>query len=458
MPDLKAETVAIDDVRPLRSNPRRGDIERIRRSLDRWGQYVPIVVRQETGEIVKGNHTWHALKEHGAQTVSVVYRPIPSDAEAFELAIADNAASDASAWDAPALAEILRGGDVEIDATLLDDIEIDAIYLQADAIAASEAGRALGELRDPGTPDAPSKPVTRPGDVWRLGDHVLVCGDASDTGIVTAACTAIAGPTDAPVDLVFTSPPYNVRVDYGEHNDDTIPWPEYRLFLEGVARAWLPRLATGRLLCWNIGSTASVHPHRQAVMLEDLGLTYVRELVWRKSGVPLPKWHITARNPVVRRFTPNPIHELVLVYSNGPIALGDPLTVTDETAQHDVFTVNQSSATRDVPDDTTHGAGRTGARQSQGLKTRSRKKHPAPFPAALVAPFAAHLTGPGEIIADPFAGAGTVALVAEQRDRRAVMVEIDPAFCDVAIERWETLTSSKATRQRRRRRPKETTP
>lgn len=450
--ELRTEIVPIDSVRPLKRNPRRGDVDRVRRSIRRWGQYVPIIVRAETDEIVKGNHTWQALKEEGHPTVAIVRRPIASDAEAEELAIADNVASDAAVWDAPLLSEILKGGQIDIDATLLDPVQVDAIHVEAAAIAASEAGRALGELQDVAVPDAPAKPTTRLGDVIRLGDHVLVCGDSSDAAVAAAALDAAGAET---CDLIFSSPPYNVRVDYGDgHSDETLPWPEYRLFLEGVARAWLPRLGRGRLLCWNIGAAASVHPHRQAVMFEDLGLTFVRQLVWRKSGVPLPKWHVTARNPVARRFTPNPIHELVYVFSKGEISLGPPLPATDETAQHDVFTVNQSAATRDVPDDTTDGAKRTGARQSQGLKTRSRKKHPAPFPAALVAPFAVHLAAPGEIIADPFAGAGTVALVAEQRDRRAIMAELDPGFCDVAVERWEKLTGRKATRPRRRRRQK----
>ena len=445
--ELRVEMVPIDDVRPLRRNPRVGDVDRVRASIRRWGQYVPIIVRAETGEIVKGNHTHAALKAEGADVVAIVRRSISSDAEAEALAIADNVASDEATWNVGLLSEILKGDGIEIDATLLDPVRIGEIHVEAAAIAAADAGRALGNLADVDTPPTPARPTTRKGDVIRL-----VCGDSSDAAVVQTAVDAIG----APVDLVFTSPPYNVRVDYGdETSDETKPWPEYRAMLEAVVGAWLPHLAAGRMLCWNIGSTASVHPHRQSVMLEELGLTYVRELVWKKVGVPLPKWHVTTRAPVARRFTPNPIHELVYVFSKGPIALGPPLDAIDETAQHDVFSVSQAAATRDVPDDET--GGRTGAKQSQGLKTRSRKKHPAPFPAQLVAPFAVHLTAPGEVIADPFAGAGTVALVAEQRERRAVMAEIDPGFCDVAIERWETLTGRKATRPRRRRRKKETT-
>lgn len=282
----------------------------------------------------------------------------------------------------------------------------------------------------------------------RLGDHVLVCGDSRDAAVARLAVAALDAKT---ADLIFTSPPYNVKVDYGEHDDETRPWPEYRAFLDAAVQAWLPVLGAGRMLAWNIGAAASVYPHRQATMLEEAGLEYVRQLVWKKIGVPLPKWHVTTRAPVARRFTPNPIHELILLFSKGKIRQGAALPTIDETAQHDVFEVAQNTATQDIAK--TEDGARTGARQSQGLKTRSRSAHPAPFPAKLVAPFATHLAAPGEIIADPFAGAGTVAIVAEQLDRRAVLVEIDPAFCDVAVERWETMTGQKAKRPRRRRKP-----
>lgn len=444
--ELFTEVVPIDDVHPLRRNPRRGDVDRVRRSMRRWGQYVPIVVRKETGEIVKGNHTWQAAKEEGHKTIAIVRRSIATDAEAEALAIADNVASDSADWDVGLLAEILDGGEIDIDATLLEPVQIGEIRLEAASIAASNAGRELAAgLQDPPTPAPPEEPTTRLGDVIRLGDHVLVCGDSSNAATVAQAIAALDVET---IDLIFTSPPYNVRVDYDGHDDETKPWPEYRAFLESVLHAWLPQLAAGRLFAWNIGAAASVHPHRQAVMLEDLGLTFVRQLVWKKIGVPLPKWHVTTKAPVARRFTPNPIHELILLYSNGEVRQGPPLPTIDETAQHDVFEVAQNTATQDIPK--SDDGQRTGARQSQGLKTRSRSKHPAPFPAKLVAPFMTHLAAPGEIVADPFAGAGTVALVAEQLERRAVLVEIDPGYCDVAVERWETLTGQKAKRPRRR--------
>jgi ParB-like chromosome segregation protein Spo0J len=87
---LKIETVAIDAVRPLERNARRGDVDAIRASLRRLGQYKPLVIRAETGEILVGNHTWQALREEGHEHVAVVKRSVPDDDEATRLALVDN--------------------------------------------------------------------------------------------------------------------------------------------------------------------------------------------------------------------------------------------------------------------------------------------------------------------------------------------------------------------------------
>jgi DNA modification methylase len=465
---LRVEMVPIDDVRPLKRNPRRGDVDRVRASLRRWGQYVPIVVRAETGEIVKGNHTHAALKAEGETHVAVVRRSIATDAEAETLAIADNVASDSATWDVGMLSEILNGDGIDIEATLLDPVRVDEIHIEAAAEAASAAGRALGGLADPAVPDTPRRPTTRPGDVIRLGDHVLVCGDSTDPANFRAALDAIKAPA---IDLVFTSPPYNVGVRYyGQQADDQHEsWDAYGGFLRRVVDAILPSIAAGRAFCWNIGVSPATFPAHQHLMLEDAGLTFHRQVVWDKKLPGMPKWHLVEAAPVARNFPVEYQHELILVFTTGPLKRGAQLVELDPMARTSVLGLSPINARKDVPAGT-HAAGAiesmTGLdcakRRSRGgapLNRAWEKAHPAVFPVDLVRPFIGHLAAPGEIVADPFGGAGTVALACEQRDRRAVLVEIDPGYCDVAIERWETLTGQKAKRPRRRRttRPKKET-
>lgn len=440
-PQLRRQLVPIDDVRPLEGNPRRGDVDFIRGRLRDFGQFVPILVRVETSEILKGNHTWHACREEGWTHVAVLWRHEPDDARARALAIADNAASDRSEWDVQALAADLTSLP-DPDLAGFDAADLDDVLQKARAAAAVEAGAA--HVEDPEIGPAPARPTTRLGDVIVCGDHRIVCADSRDEAVVAEA---LAGDR---IDFMFTSPPYNVDVDYATHNDSRAPWPEYRDFLLSVVQAWLPHVENGRAIGWNIGVYPSVAPHRQAVALESLGLEFIRQVIWRKSGVSLPKWHITQKKPVARRFSPNPVHEMIYLFSKGgALAHGAELDRVDELAAHDVFDLHQSQSTRDIP--VVESNKRTGGDQAKTLRTRKRAAHPAPFPVRLPALFMAHMAAPGELVADPFGGAGSTMIAAEQLDRRAIICEIDPGYCDVAVERWEKLTGEKAIRPRRRR-------
>jgi DNA modification methylase len=261
-----------------------------------------------------------------------------------------------------------------------------------------------------------------------------MCGDSTDAGSVTLLMGG------GLADFLFTSPPYNVGVAYGEHDDATAIWDDYGAFLSAVVRSWLPSLADGRVVGWNILSSPKTFPHRQMALLEEAGCTYLRTMVWQKVGVPVPLWHNTRSNPVARNFHPNPTHEWVLLFSKGPLVKGGPVD-PDELLENDVFRVLQSDATRGLPDDPT--AGYTGAQSN--LSTRGRKVHPAAYPVRLPAMFASCLCDVGAVMADPFLGSGTTLIAAEQLGRICYGMEIDPAYCDVIVRRWENFTGKKAT-------------
>src|SRR4051794_17110949 len=103
-PDLRRMLVPIDTVRGLDRNARRGDVDRIRESLRTFGQYVPIVARRQTNEVLKGNHTLQAAIAEGWTHVAVSWRDEPDDDVARNLAIADNRIGDLADWDIELLA------------------------------------------------------------------------------------------------------------------------------------------------------------------------------------------------------------------------------------------------------------------------------------------------------------------------------------------------------------------
>jgi len=266
---------------------------------------------------------------------------------------------------------------------------------------------------------------TARGQVWAVGNHRLMCGDATAADDVKTLC-------ESKVDCLFTSPPYNVDVPYGEYDDKHMPMKDYVKWLGGICGVWVEFIKDGRAFIWNVGVSPRTYAFHQFRMLEENGLTFVRQFIWKKMGVPVPSWFNTEKNPVARQLTSNYIHEFVCVFSKGDLQKGESV-VFDDILQHDVFTISQTSATKDVPDGNMV-SGSAGA----GLN-RAKKAHPAVFPVRLPSSFLQHYTAHGESVADPFVGSGTTMVAAQQLDRRCFGMEIDPAFCAVALQRMDDM-------------------
>lgn len=472
MTDRRLELVALDDLEGALRNPKRHATKALRGSIDRFGYVEPVVVDERTGRLVAGHGRLDDLRarkaageappagvdsEGDAWLVPVLRGwSSRSDAEAEAYLVASNRIGEMGGWDPTMLSELL--GDLDRSG------EMGATGYDADDLRRLEAEVALAGRDAPRDPDdvpaVPAKPRTNPGDIWAIGPHRVGCGSSTDAEFVARVC-------GGPVDLLFTSPPYNVDVAYTSSADDYKDWAGYGGFLGAVLEACLPQLGPGRAVCWNIGTAPDTHPGRQQVLLEDAGLTYLRTMVWRKVGVPVPLAHFQEADPRARHFTPNythelvyvfarsddgsaqteadalaawpsprPLtpaerHELVVVYAKGrKLRRGQP-TALDELLTSDVFELHQSAATRDLA--TKAGVERTGAQS--GLETRARKTHPAPFPVRLPEAFITHFVDLGELVLDPFAGAGTTMLAAARIGRRGAGVDVDPGYCDVAVER-----------------------
>ena len=266
---------------------------------------------------------------------------------------------------------------------------------------------------------------TEQGQIWKIGRHRLMVGDNHSMDKLMNGSS---------IDFMFTSPPYNVDVAYGEESSDiTKTWREYSALLKPVISGVYNHLLPGRYIGWNIGTSPKTYFIEQMSLMEELGFTYQRLLVWQKVGVPLPSWYHTVNNPVARQFSPNYTHEIVGLFSKGEPNKGQRVSF-DETLQHDVFRVHQSQAIRDL--DSSNG-GRTGA--NFHLETRSRKTHPAPFPVALPRAFIQHLADMQTIVYDPFIGSGTTMVAAEQLNRVCYGMEIEPKYVAVTLERMSAM-------------------
>lgn len=271
--------VELDRLKLHPRNPKRGDEAAIEASIDRHGFYGAVMAQRSTGHIVYGNHRLKVAKRKGATHLPVIWVDVDDD-EAEEILVGDNRTAELGTNDDPILASLLsefaaRGALEAAGYTgqFLDDL--------LDRIGGRAGAPALTDVDD--VPTAiPVDPITRPGDVWLLGSHRLVCGSCSDPAIVELAT---AGEL---VDLLFTSPPYNVGVQYTDHDDKAAPWDAYGAFLKACLEPTLAAVRPGGAIAWNIGTSPKTYPHRQAALIEDLGAAYVRTCIWQKVGVPVP--------------------------------------------------------------------------------------------------------------------------------------------------------------------------
>lgn len=371
----------------------------LRGSLDTVGWVQQVMVNTTTGHVVDGHARVEEAISKGEPTVPVLYVELSPEEEALVLATLDPIGAMAERDD-----ERLR--------SLLAEITVDDAGLLA--LLGDLAGNdPKAGLTDPDeVPEPPEEPYVKPGELYRLGDHRLLCGDSTSS----ADMARLMGSTKA--QLAFTSPPYNVGMDYRSYDDDVSKEQYWRL-IDGVLGLVVEALDDGGALMWNVGVSPKVRPFDHCVAIERAGLTWLRQIVWRKSGVPIPIWQHTVSRSRARHYTPNYCHEVLFLASKGHIQDGGTID-PDSAFQHDVW---------DVP---TGGPGGNG--------------HPAPFPSRLAVGVIRHLSSADEFVLDPFSGSGTTIIAAQQLGRRCYAMEIDPRYVQVAIERWQNFTGKTAVR------------
>lgn len=408
-------------------NPRRGDVEAIGESIDANGFYGAVVVNRRDSKVLAGNHRLKAAQQMGMTSVPVIWVDV-DDSAALRILLADNRTNDVAGYDTDDLVSLLtqlQAQDQGLLGTGYDDAALDALLADLD----SDPKGMMNPDDLPDHMDRVVPEIAQLGDVWQCGAHRIICGDSTDPATFATLLDAERA------DLVFTSPPYNTGIAYGGYDDKAAPWEEYCEFLERVVVAVKASMGKGRAMCWNIPASASSFFARQFEMITK-HLGYRRTMIWHKVGVPMPGWRMAEDNPLARNFRANPVFEFVFVFENGLLEHGGPVQL-DDTIASDVFYVAATQSTADLPS----GDGNTGGRSAATLSRRRRPKaHPATFPVQLPQPFVNNLCGPGEIVLDPFAGAGSTLLAAQRTGRRGYGAELTPRYVDLSLWRLQRET------------------
>jgi DNA modification methylase len=411
------ELAPLSRLKPYKGNARthsKKQIQQIADSIARFGFNVPILTNDDD-QIIAGHARAEAAKLLGLAAVPSLRLSHLSPAEQRAFVLADNKLAQNAGWDREMLAIELQGLvdlDFEVELTGFETPEIDIILEDGDG-AKAEANGPEDQVPGP-RPDAC---VTRPGDVWVLGKHRIICGSALED----ADYVRLLG--DDKAEFVFTDPPYNVRIDGNVCGKGAIHHREFAMASGEMSKeAFAGFLAAAFRHLAAHSTDGSIH---QACMdwrhIEEMmvaGNQVYSELknlcIWAKKNGGMGTFYRSR-------------HELVFVWKSG-------------TAPHiNNFELGQ------------HGRNRTNVWEYAGINSPGAGRleqlafHPTVKPVALVADAIRDCSKRGGIVLDPFLGSGTTVIAAERTGRRARGIELDPVYVDVAVKRWQAYTGKSAT-------------
>ena len=329
-----------------------------------------------------------------------------------------------------------------------DAVKLDAILREVDtgsealqemlAALADDAG--LYQTDEPApqavaedeAPEVPVDPITKPGDVWTLGEHRVMCGDSMSAADVARLMDG------ATADLCFTSPPYGQQRDYtAESKAKVADWDG---LMRGVF-ANLPMSPTGQVLV-NLGL---IHREGECMQYWDGWVRWMRSEGYRLFG-----WYVWDKGHPYPGKSNGRLwmqHEWVFHFNTTPV---DPLPTVKKTGTGNRETWFGARAKDGSRDRETSIVRLDGYRTAGSVVTvlpeegrNTGNNHPAAFPVRLPAEFLSMWPG---TVYEPFCGSGTTLIAAEQLGRKCYGMEISPGYCDVIAKRWETLTGRTATR------------
>lgn len=394
-------------LKPWHNNPHRHpakQLHTLKGSFVTYGFTVPILV-DENGVILAGEARWRVAQDLKLPSVPTRVISGLTHTQKRAYVLTDNKLPLMASWDPDLLRgeiELLIADDFEIELTGFDTVEIDQLI---------EAPVADAELQPQ---DIAQQVVSRLGDLWALGHHRLLCGDALDQN----AYLTLLGSDKA--QMVITDPPYNVKIDGHAGGLGKVKHKEFAMAsgeMSPQAFAEFLGLACAHLYAFTV--PGAIHFifmdwRHQAELLQATAPIFgaPKQLcVWVKDNGGMGSFYRSQ-------------HELVFVFKNG----ADPHINNFELGQH--------------------GRYRTNVWEYPGINSgRGRELlalHPTVKPVAMIADAIQDCSQRQGLILDPFAGSGTVLVAAERTGRRARAMELDPQYVDVGIQRWQRVSGKQA--------------
>ena len=412
--------IKVDDLIPYDNNPRNHpdrSVSDVKESILQCGDGEPLdeIEIDENNVILSGHGRRLAFIELGIKEVDVTQYVGMSEDQKTKYRILANKTQESSAWDFELLKQELEkvdfdgydfGFDIEEDD---DNVEV---------------------VEDDFDPTPPEIPITKPGQIWQLGDHKLMCGDATKEADVRK----LAG--DTTVDLYLTDPPYNVNYQgtAGTIQNDNQEDGQFRQFLRDAFKAAYQVMKPGAAYyIWHADSEGL----NFRAACNETGLQVRECLIWVKNRFVLGHSDYQWRHePCLYGWKDGAAHYFVNSRSESTVIPDltevDPKKMKKEELQKLVETLLTEYRTTTV---------------IEMDKPTRNGEHPTMKPVALFDYLIRNSTKKGETVLDTFAGSGTTIIACEQDGRKAMCMELDPKYCDVIIQRWEDFTGDKAVLQ-----------
>lgn len=447
---MRLEKRKLSELKPAAYNPRKAlkpgdeEYEKLAASIEKHGYIDPIVINED-GTIIGGHQRRTVMMDLGYEEAEVIIVSLPDKNDEIAANIALNQISGEFEKDA------LMGLLIQLESDGYDTMaagfttnDLSELFAEIDLTQEAnddhyDVDKALEEAKE-------AEPVTKYGDIWQLGEHRLMCGDAtdfSDIGILMAGSEA---------DLILTDPPYNVDYEAKDKSlersykrnttrttneilNDKMGEDEFYNFLYRIFSNYCDVAKEGAAV-YVFHADSEGLAFRQA--FDAAGFKLAEVLIWEKNQFVIGRQDYHWRHePILYGWKEGAGHYFI-----------------DDRSQDTVFIEDDIDFKAMKKDDLVAYIERIREAFMSRTSVQFEKKparsdmHPTMKPVALVGRLMANSSRRGEIVADFFGGSGTTLIAAEQLGRVAYLMEINPKYCDVIVNRWEEFTGRKAIRVR----------
>jgi len=386
--ELEHLAISIDDIHTHPSNVRQGDVGAICESLKAHGQYRAIVFQKSTGRILAGNHTWKAAKALGWTQIAAT-PVICDDQQALRILLADNKANDLATYDEPELVELLKqlaDTDEGLLGTLFDEDELDSLI-------ADQSHFELPTDVDDVPENVPA--VSKLGDVWLLGEHRLMCGDSTNENNLDHLMNG------KKAEMVFTDPPYR-----------------YKKMGEGGAFD-----KAHKTLKKDIEGLTNFDPNTLLSILPNIFVKGINAYIFCNTDL-VPDYCIWARK--------NNFNFNILTWHKTSFI---PASNNHHYPDTEYLIYISKSAVFN-----------TGLKINYGkywvLNNEKHKDHPTIKPVEIISNEMQISSNSGGLIVDLFGGSGSTLIAAQETNRVAYLMELDPHYVDVICARYQKHTGN----------------